>query len=145
MTCTCESVLDRLGVSGDLPQMIATLACYDRMFGPISMQTLALADLVGRTLAASGEHDLARRLLERVARDVVRAAGPAHPVRLDALATLKELHLKSGNSAAAIAAQTELAACWLACAGPDAPETVEAKSSLGSLLMLPAVHEIPSA
>lgn len=135
MTCTCESRIEQLPNSGDLPQMIATLACYDRMFGPNSMQTLALAALVGRTLAESGEPELGRRLLERVARDVVRAAGPAHHVRLAALASLRDLHLKSEDLEAAIAVQTELASCWLALAGPEAPQAVEAKSCLGSLLL----------
>ncbi len=115
--------------------MIATLTCYDRMFGPISMQTLTLAVLVGQNLAESGESDLAGRLLERVARDVVRAGGPTHSVRLAALASLRDLYLRLGDLAAAIRAQTELANCWRAHAGPEAPETLDAKSCLGSLLM----------
>jgi len=115
--------------------MIATLASYDRMFGPVHMQTLALARLVGEALAESGERQLARRLLERVARDVVRAGGQAHPLRLAALASLRDLNLKSGDLGAAIAAQNELTACLTALAGPDSPQTVEAKSRLGSLLM----------
>lgn len=115
--------------------MVATLACYDRMFGPISLQTLLLAALVGRTLADSGEDELGRRLLERVARDVVRAAGPTHRVRLTALSSLRDLYLRFDDLDAAIRTQTELANCWLTPAGPEAPETVEAKSCLGSLLM----------
>jgi hypothetical protein len=124
--------------------MIATLACYDRMFGPLSMQTLTLAILVGQSLAESGEDELARRLLERVARDVVRAAGPTHRVRVTALASLRDLYLRCGDRAAAIRTQTELASCWLALAGPEAPQTVEAKSCLGSLLMRSASTATPS-
>jgi hypothetical protein len=135
MSCTCGSVIEELGKAGDLPQMIATLACYERMFGPFSMQTLSLAALVGETLAGTGENDLGRRLLERVARDIVRAGGRTHRVRLAALASLRDLHLKSGDSGAAIAAQTELVSCRLALEGPEAPQAVEAKSCLVALLM----------
>jgi hypothetical protein len=135
MSCTCESVIEKLGDAGDLPQMVATLACYERTFGPFSMQTLSLAALVGQTLAETGEHDLGRRLLERVARDVVRAGGRTHRVRLAALASLRDLHLRIGDCGSAIAAQTEVASCWLAVAGPEAPEAVEAKSGLAALLM----------
>lgn len=133
--CHCESITARVGGTGDLPCMIATLASYDRMFGPVHLQTLSVAALVGEALAESGESELARRLLERVVRDVVRAAGPAHRVRLAALASLRDLHVKSGELAAAIAAQNELTSCLTALAGPDSPQTVEAKSCLGSLLM----------
>jgi len=135
MRCDCDSVIERLGKAGDLPQMIATLASYDRMFGPVSMQTLSLAALVGQALAESGEDELGRRLLERVARDVVRAGGPAHRVRLAALDSLRELYLRFDDLDAAIRTQTELADCWLALEGPSASQTVEAKSLLGSLLM----------
>jgi hypothetical protein len=135
MPCECESAIGRANDTGDLAQMVATLACYDRMFGPISMQTLSLAVLVGRTLADSGQDELGRRLLERVARDVVRAAGPTHRVRLTALASLRDLYLRFDDLDAAIRTQAELASCWLALAGPEAPETVEAKARLGSLLM----------
>jgi hypothetical protein len=128
-------MLERIAGTGDLPQMIATLASYDRIFGPISMQTLSVAALVGQTLAQSGENEIARRLLERVARDVIRAGVPAHPVRLTALASLRDLHLESGDLESAIAVQTELAGGWLAAAGSEAPQTVDAKARLASLLM----------
>jgi len=138
MPSECDLVVERLGNSGDLPEMIATLASYDRMFGPVSMQTLSLAALVGRVLAESGEVEPGRRLLERVARDVVRAGGPTHRVRLAALASLRELQLKCDDLDAAIRTQAELTSCWLTLAGPGARQTIEAKSLLGSLLMLPA-------
>jgi hypothetical protein len=76
MVCQCEDVIGSQGNAGELPGMIATLASYDRMFGPVHIQTLALVRLVGERLPESGEPDLARHLLERVVRDVVRA-GPA--------------------------------------------------------------------
>ncbi len=135
MPCECESAIGCANDSGDLAQMVATLACYDRMFGPISMQTLSLAAMVGRTLADSGQDGPGRRLLERVARDVVRAAGPTHPLRLTALSSLRDLYLRFDDMDAAIRTQNELASCWLALAGPEAPETVEAKSRLSSLVM----------
>lgn len=128
-------LIERLGNADDLPQMMATLATYDRIFGPISMQTLSLAVLVGRTLVENGETELGRRLLERVARDVVRAGGPTHSVRLAALASLRDLYLKAGDAGAAIAVQAELAGCRLAVDGPEATRTVESKARLGSLMM----------
>ena len=133
--CQCESVIARADGACDLSGMIATLASYDRLFGPVHMQTLSLAVLVGEALAASGENELAQRLLQRVVRDVVRAAGPTHRVRLAALAALRDLHIKSSDLAAAIAAQSELTSCLTALAGPDSPQTSEARSCLRSLLM----------
>lgn len=120
---------------GELPGMMATLASYDRMFGPVHMQTLTLARLIGEALAQSGERELARRLLERVVRDVSRVGGPTNPLRLASLASLTDLHLKCDDLGAAIRTQNELLNCWLILKGPHAHEAIEAKSSLASLLM----------
>lgn len=139
MSCQCETVIGRVSEGGELAQMIATLASYDRVFGPVSMPTLTLATRIGESLAESGETELGRRLLERVSRDAVRAGLRAHPLSLAALTSLRNLHLRCDDPGAAIAVQNELASCRLALEGPEAQRTVEEKSRLGSLLMgLPA-------
>lgn len=135
MPCYSDALLEHLHNAGDLAEMMATLSSYDRLFGPSNMRTLSVAALLGENLAKCGETELARNLLNRVVRDVGRTAGPAHPLRIRALDSLRELHIRRGDLESAVAVQTELAACRRTLAGPDDPQTLEAKSRLGSLLM----------
>jgi hypothetical protein len=136
MPSQCAVLTEWSSATGDLPGMLATLASYDRMFGPAHIQTLSLMTLVGRTLAERGDRASARRLLERVVQGVARVSGPTHATRLTALAALRDLHLEGEDLSAAIATQTELAGCWHQLSGSDAPETRAARTRLESLLML---------
>jgi hypothetical protein len=136
MSCQCAVLTELWPANGDLPGMLATLASYDRMFGPAHIETLSLMSLVARTLAERGDRLSARRLLERVVQGIAHVSGPTHATRLAALAALRDLHLEGENLSAAIATQTDLARCWHQLAGSDAPETTAARSRLESLLML---------
>jgi hypothetical protein len=115
--------------------MIATLGSYDRLFGPRHVQTLSLAAQIAAVLCAIGESQTARSLLERVVRDFNQSANRTHATRISALQALRDLLLEQSDFASAIAVQTELFECSTLLAGPDAPETIAAKSALGTLLM----------
>lgn len=121
--------------AADLPAMIATLGSYDRMFGPRHIQTLSLAARIAEVLRSLGESQTARSLLERVVRDLNQSANRTHAMRVSALRALRDLCLEQSDFANAIAVQTELFECLLLLAGPDAPETIAAKSDLGTLLV----------
>jgi hypothetical protein len=108
MPCKCDGVIERIPLSSDLPGMLATLASYDRFFGPVHIQTLSVAVLVAQNLAESGEMEFARQLLARVIRDAARAGERTHAFRVGALTMLMDLHLKSGDLAAAADVQAEL-------------------------------------
>jgi hypothetical protein len=128
-------VMERLPASSDLAGMLATLASYDRFFGPVHVQTLSVAVLVAERLAESDETEFARQLLSRVVLDATRAGGRAHDIRARALTRLRDLHLKSANVAAAITVQAELVEYWTLRAGPDATESAAARSELEALQM----------
>ncbi len=121
--------------AADLPAMIATLGSYDRMFGPRHIQTLSLAARIAEVLRSLGESQTARSLLERVVRDLNQSANRTHAMRVSALRALRDLLLEQSDFAKAIAVQTELLECSTLLAGPDAPETIAAKSDLGTLMM----------
>jgi hypothetical protein len=53
-----------------ISSMIATLDSYENCFGPYHPQTLALTMELAAALWRSGDANSARRLLERVIRDV---------------------------------------------------------------------------
>ena len=119
----------------DLPAMIATLGSYDRMFGSRHIQTLSLAAHIAEVLRGLGQKQTARSLLERVVRDLSQSKNRTHATRIAALGALRDLLLEQSDVARAIATQTEIAECWRLLAGPDAPETVTARTDLGTLLM----------
>lgn len=112
--------------------MIATLGSYDSLFGPCHMQTLSLAAKIAEQLSESGEMKLARRLFQRVVRDVARSAGRTHATRVNALRNLKDLLLEEGDLHAAIAAQTEMAGCWALIAGKTQPKPLPRDRILGN-------------
>src|SRR5579863_4879205 len=119
----------------DLPAMIATLGSYDRMFGPRHIQTLSLAAHIAEVLRGLGQPQTARSLLERVVRDLNQSAGRTHATRISALHALRDLLLEQSDTAKAIAVQTEIFECRALLAGPDAPETIAARTDLAALLM----------
>jgi hypothetical protein len=115
--------------------MIATLGSYEHLFGPCHMQTLSLAARVAEELSGAGETRVACRLMERVVRDLGRAAGRTHEKRVSALGKLRDLRLGEGDVPGAIAAQTEIAECRALTAGPEAAETIRARSEAETLLL----------
>ena len=62
-----------------LPSLIATLACYEGMFGPYHPQTLALTTELAVALCASGKSSEGKRLLERAIGDLTKHQGKHHP------------------------------------------------------------------
>jgi hypothetical protein len=117
--------------AAELPSMIATLCSYDRLFGPRHVQTLSLTARIAEVLWAAGDVRSAQCLLDRVVKNLSRT----HPTRLAALNTLRDLALQEDDVRKAIALQTEIAECRRLADGPEAPETIAAKSHLGALLM----------
>ena len=115
----------------ELPAMMATLCSYDRLFGPRHIQTLSLTAHIAEVLWAAGDTRSARCLLDRVVKNLSRT----HATRISALHTLRDLALQEEDVRKAIALQTEIAECRRLADGPEAPETVAAKSHLGALLM----------
>jgi len=111
--------------------MIATLCSYDRLFGPRHVQTLSLTAHIAEVLWAAGDVRSAQCLLDRVVKNLSRT----HSTRISALNTLRDLALQEDDVRKAIALQTEIAECRRLTDGPEAPETIAAKSHLGALLM----------
>jgi hypothetical protein len=133
----CHSIASIEGAQAvDLPAMIATLGSYDCMFGSRHIRTLLLAAHIAEVLRGLGQTQTARSLLERVVRDLNQSANRTHATRISALRALRDLFLEQSEIASAIAAQTEIAECWMLLAGRDAPETIAAKADLGTLLMM---------
>lgn len=77
--------------------MLATLASYDRFFGPAHIQTLSVAVVLAENLAASGEKELSRQLLSRVARDLAGAGEQTHAIRARVLTLLNGLDRSSSR------------------------------------------------
>ena len=115
----------------ELPAMMATLCSYDRLFGPRHIQTLSLTAHIAEVLWAAGDARSARCLLDRVVMNLSRT----HVMRISALNTLRDLALQEDDVRKAIVLQTEIAECRRLADGPEAPETIAAKSHLGALLM----------
>lgn len=120
--------------------MLATLGSCDRFFGPRHVQTLSLAARIAEIFRDLGDAQTARALFERVVRDFCQASNRTHATRLTALEALRSLLIGQAEFSKAIAVQTELLECCLLIGGPDAPETVAAKSELASLLMSHSDH-----
>jgi hypothetical protein len=115
----------------ELPAMMATLCSYDRLFGPRHIQTLSLTAHIAEVLWAAGDTRSARCLLDRVVSNLSRT----HTTRISALNTLRDLALQEEDVRKAIVLQTEIAECRRLADGPEAPETIAARSHLGALLM----------
>lgn len=131
----CPSTVNIDGAdAADLPAMLATLGCYDNVFGPRHSQTLTLAAHIAEVVLGLGQPQAARTLLERVVRDLNRT----HATRVSALRTLRDLCIEQADMAKAAAVQNEISECWLLLVGPDAPQTVAARADFEALLMLSA-------
>ena len=68
-----------------IPSMMATLACYEGMFGPYHVQTLALTTTLAVALCQAGRVREGRPLLERALADLAKHHNPNHPLRARAL------------------------------------------------------------
>lgn len=136
MPCHCQSAIEISQELPDLAGMIATLGSYDRLFGPRHTQTLSLAARIAEVLSELGEMRFARRLFERVVRDLACSAGRTHATRLSALERLRDLLRREGDTRGACAAQMEIAECWSLLAGDKSDEAIAARLELGTLLML---------
>jgi hypothetical protein len=118
--------------------MLATLCSYDRLFGPRHVQTLSLTAYIAEVFWAAGDTRSARCLLDRVVKNLTRT----HATRISALNTLRDLALQEDDVRKAIALQTEITECRKLADGPEAPETIAAKSHLGALLMSHSVSGV---
>jgi hypothetical protein len=78
--------------------MMATLACYEGLFGPYHPQTLALTTELAVALCASDRREEGRRLLERAIGDLARHHGKHHPVLIRALEAWSALSRQDGNA-----------------------------------------------
>ncbi len=65
--------------------MMATLACYEGLFGRYHPQTLALTTELAVALCDSGSLEDGKRLLERAIGDLTKHHGRHHPVLVRAL------------------------------------------------------------
>jgi hypothetical protein len=95
--------------SGQIPAMMATLACYEGMFGPYHPLTLGVATSLAIELCESGRREEGRPLLQRALLDLTRHHAADHPVRLRALQAWSALLNQDGDSHAALLIQRELA------------------------------------
>ena len=95
----------------ELASMLATLCSYDNFFGPRHPQTLLLMAEVADAYWRAGEEACARPLLERVVRDLGGRLGADHPLRLRALASLRDMFVGQGEYERAAAVRRELVKC----------------------------------
>ena len=65
--------------------MMATLACYEGLFGPCHPQTLTLATALAVALCDADRREEGQRLLQRAIGDLTKHHGTHHPVRIRAL------------------------------------------------------------
>jgi hypothetical protein len=70
--------------------MMATLACYEGLFGSYHPQTLALAV----ALCSADRREGGQRLLHRAIGDLTKHHGPSHPVPIRALEAWSTLVLR---------------------------------------------------
>ena len=95
----------------ELPSMVATLCCYESLFGPYHPQTLCLMTEVALALWHHGEAGRARGLLERAVHDLGRLAGPDHNLRIRAITSLRDLLVQQSDYEEAGVVQMELLEC----------------------------------
>jgi hypothetical protein len=120
--------------SHEIPNMMATLASYEGLFGPHHAQTLALTAILAEALCASGDRVVGKRLLERAAGDLARHHGRYHPARIRALQTWAGLLCQDRDWKAAVPIQQELLDCRSYSLGPNHPDTLAARDHLSSTL-----------
>jgi hypothetical protein len=77
--------------------MMATLACYEGMFGPYHPQNLALTTELAVALCASGSSSEGKRLLERAIGDLTKHHGRHHPVLIRALEAWSAVSCQAGD------------------------------------------------
>jgi hypothetical protein len=145
MQCRSTTNIERARASDapaiDLPAMLAPLSSYDHFFGPRHIQTLSLATRIAEVLQGRGDWRTAQSILESVVRDVAQTAGRTHDLRLAALTALRNLWLEQSEIAKAIAIQQEIWCCRDLSGGPEAAETIVARTDLETLLMLTSEPE----
>ena len=90
--------------------MMATLACYEGMFGPYNAQTLGLTTTLALALCDSGRAEEGRPLLQQALLDLTKHHGRNHPLRIRALEAWSSLLREEGDWKAALIVQRELAA-----------------------------------
>ncbi len=78
--------------------MMATLACYEGMFGPYHPQTLALTTELAVALCASGKSSEGKRLLELAIGDLTKHHGRHHPVLIRALDAWSAVSCQKGDA-----------------------------------------------
>ncbi len=122
----------------EIPGMIATLCSYESLFGPYHPQTLGLTTQVANAYWQAGEPAQARKLLERVVRDVGRCLGREHELRLRAVGTLRDVYLAQRDYERAGAMQGELIECHIQHLGSNHPETLAARTNLEMILLAKA-------
>jgi hypothetical protein len=122
-------------LAAELPSMIATLHSYEAMFGPYHLQTLALTAQVARALWSAGEACPAQRLLEHSAQHLARYGDQASPVRISALATLRDLLVERNEIEKAAAVQREIVECRTRLRGPDHPQVADERAGLARMLL----------
>jgi hypothetical protein len=120
--------------TNQIPGMMATLASYERMFGPYNPLTLAVTTALAVALCDSGRPAEGRRLLERAIGDLNKHHGKHHPVRIRALEALSALLCQEGDSKAALPVQRELLECRIHLLGLDHPESRAASNDLSTTL-----------
>src|ERR1700748_2227368 len=106
--------------SSELPAMLATLRCYDGVFGPRHVQTLALKAHIAQVLHSIGERGKALQLLECVVRDLDQSVVRTHATRLMALQALRILLVEESETTRAVAVQREIVECLTLAGSPDA-------------------------
>ena len=116
--------------------MMATLACYEGMFGPYHPQTLALATVLAVGLCASGNCVDGRRLLERTVLDLTKHHGKDHPARIRALEAWCALLCQEEDWKAALPVQRELLECRTHLLGQDHPESLAVRNDLSATISL---------
>jgi hypothetical protein len=121
--------------ANDLPAMIATLACYESLFGPRDITTLSLAAHIAEILWGLGKPQEARSMLEDVVRNLGESVGRTDVTRISALHVLRDLLVEQADVGSAIAVQGEISECLTLLYGFGAPETITAISDLGELLI----------
>jgi hypothetical protein len=128
------SVVDRIDRT-ELPSMMATLCSYESWFGPYHPQTLRLMTEVGVACSMHGEVGPGRGLLERAIRDIGKYLGFDHELRFRALAALRDLFLRQGETENASAIQKEILQCQIQRLGATHPRALEAKAELTAMLL----------
>jgi hypothetical protein len=128
----------------EIPGMMATLACYEGLFGPYHPQTLSLLTALAVALCDSGRSAEGRRLLERAIGDLTKHHGKHDPVRIRALEAWSAVLRQEGDWKAAVPLQRELLECRTHLLGQDHPESIAAREHLSATLSALTKAEYPA-